>query len=129
MNVKNIFVSFLAIAFATTITLTPSVAFAVGAPTVTRHFVPHSHVQFDGSVDVLLRLATNRPTEMHVMICEGTVLSGDIADCDWSVDTGVVRYHRMVMENLRANTTYSYRVQFIDALGGGVTAERTFLTP
>jgi uncharacterized repeat protein (TIGR01451 family) len=49
--------------------------------------------------------------------------------CDWQVDVRTLRNHRMIIENLRPSTTYSYRVQFITPEGAGVTTDRTFVTP
>lgn len=129
LPLKSLFASVFVLISFSGAALVPNIVSAAESPVVTLHLLPRSLVQSDGSVDVLLRLVTDVPTEMHVMICQGKVLSGDPDKCDWQVDVRTLRNHRMIVENLLPSTTYSYRVQFITAEGAGVTTDRTFVTP
>jgi hypothetical protein len=130
MTLKNTLAAFLSFVFISAAVIAPSVTLAAAAPGIVRELAPRVFIKSDGTADVLLRMTTNRPTEMQVMLCTGKTseLSGDPATCDWYVDTVRVRQHRMLIEDLDAHTVYSYRVQFVDAAGGGVTTERTFVT-
>ena len=107
--------------------LSPSLASAAAIPVITWEAAPISTYATDAHyASTVLQMTTDQSTVMEVMVCPGTVLSGD-RSCRWFVGSSFDVNHRVTIHGLHAKATYSYRVQLSNRNGVSVVHDTTFV--
>lgn len=128
MGKKLLSVALMAISVFSTLLLSPITAFAAAAPVITWEATPVSIYAADAHyASSVFQMTTDQSTIMELVICPGTVLTGD-RSCRWFTGSSFDINHRVTINGLHAKATYIYRVQLSNRNGVSVVHDTTFVT-